>query len=269
MQSDDKKDLAHLATHWSWQVRGAVARNPRTPRHTLTHLAADTHRDVRVFVSQNSHVSPAALRALLNRPPAQAGDDTTDLIRVNVALHQNLPTDLYPVLAADPDPFVRSNLVAGQKHLPGELLIMLAGDPTDGVRLAVAQHPRTPAAVLTALAEGSHLRVREAVADNPRTPVSTLTVLATDPEGDVRTTVAQHPRTPVAVLFLLSGDTHLPVLRSLTRHPNMPLNLLARLATHPHPDVRDHARNHARYCDLPEETRVEAHLMGFPHTPST
>jgi len=46
------------------------------------------------------------------------------------------------------------------------------------VRLAVAEHPHTPLALLRVLAKDTDADVRQAVASNPKTPLALLAVLA-------------------------------------------------------------------------------------------
>ena len=50
------------------------------------------------------------------------------------------------------------------------------------VRLAVAEHPNTPAEALARLAGDSTAHVRRAVAMHPSTPMAALTVLVSDPD---------------------------------------------------------------------------------------
>ena len=62
------------------------------------------------------------------------------------------------------------------------------------------------AAQLALLAGHSYIRVRLAVAEHPNTPAEALARLAGDSTSHVRRAVAMHPSTPMAALALLAGD---------------------------------------------------------------
>ena len=62
------------------------------------------------------------------------------------------------------------------------------------------------AAQLTLLAGHSYIRVRLAVAEHPNSPAEALALLAGDSTSHVRRAVAMHPSTPMAALALLAGD---------------------------------------------------------------
>ena len=85
-------------------------------------------------------------------------------------------------------------------------LALLAGHSYIRVRLAVAEHPNTPAEALARLAGESYVRVRLAVAEHPNTPAEALALLAGDGTSHVRRAVAMHPSTPMAALTVLVSD---------------------------------------------------------------
>ena len=79
----------------------------------------------------------------------------------------------------------------------------LAGSQHEQVRVALAQHPTVPPAILARLAADPSERVREQAALNPSTPAEVLMLLAEDAIAWVRASVARNPSTPRSALETL------------------------------------------------------------------
>ena len=65
-------------------------------------------------------------------------------------------------------------------------LVQLAKSDNVGLRSTIAQHPRTPVAILELLARDEDKIVRLGIANNPNTSVAVLKLLARDKDDDVR-----------------------------------------------------------------------------------
>ncbi|MDX2004175.1 MAG: hypothetical protein SFU83_02770 [Meiothermus sp.] len=130
----------------------------------------------------------------------------------------------------------RAYLEALEAALSGleRLWVDLLGDPR--FRLALAESPHTPTALLAWLASDSEQEVRLAVARNPSTPASTLVTLLGTWAG--RLAVACNPCTPTEVLHRLAFDGDLDIRQALAANPNTPAPVLARLAHDPELGVR-------------------------------
>lgn len=79
----------------------------------------------------------------------------------------------------------------------------LAGSQHEQVRVALAQHPTVPPAILARLAADPSERVREQAARNPSTPAEVLVRLAEDTIAWVRAAVARNPYAPRSALETL------------------------------------------------------------------
>jgi pentose-5-phosphate-3-epimerase len=185
--------LTALAKDEDKGVRYQVAKNPSTPKETLTALAKD--EDFRMNVASNPNTPPEVLAAL-------AKDED---VRMNVAVNPSTPKETLAALAEDGSRYVR-NAVAGNPSTPKETLAALAEDGDSYVRYEVASNPNTPPEVLAALAEDKDKDVRKEVAVNPNTPPEVLAALAKDEDNIVRYEVAVNPNTPPEVLTALAKD---------------------------------------------------------------
>ncbi|MET7365939.1 hypothetical protein ABZS61_08915 [Streptomyces sp. NPDC005566] len=177
---------ARLAEHPELSVRAAVAASVADdPPGLLARLAGDPDPSVRTFLAMNEHL-PAELLALLAEdaePSVRSSvignwrhapepvrrallTDSDPNIRRSAASAYSPPTDLVPVLLADPE--TRAIAVRYTDPSPE-----LAADPDSGVREAVAAHPNLPAELRDVLAADGDVFVRNAIADRQDTP-STL-----------------------------------------------------------------------------------------------
>jgi len=126
-----------------------------------------------------------------------------------------------------------------------QTLALLSHDPLVDVQVAVAWNPRTPAAALGRLAEGS-VEVQAGVAQNPAAAHLLLERLARSAETVVRSAAATNPRLPLPLLRRLAHDPDPRVRRHVARNPRTPFGLLTQLARDPDPDVRSTAEDAAR-----------------------
>ncbi|MDW8426345.1 MAG: hypothetical protein RMK51_10450 [Meiothermus sp.] len=233
-----------LAQDGDRDVRRALAANPRTPAGLLGPLLADEYEEVREAAAQNPQ-TPAEWRQGLERLQGKDPGLTPEELEGLAAL----------------GPYGR-RLVAAHPNA-AFCLEHLHTDPDWQTRLAVAQHPRTPPAVLTAMVADTDPEVRQAVALHPATPLPGLEQLARDEQPEVRVRVAENPRTPAAVLRLLAQDDHWQVRQAVARHPSTPLEALQKLGRDPDPDVQQAVADHPEAS--PEA--LEAFLTGWVFPP--
>lgn len=129
-------------------------------------------------------------------------------VRLTVAANPNTPSETLRDLAGDQDWNVRAR-VAGNRSTPADVLMAFVTFEIEfvEVREAVAENPRTPIAVLDALARGEFEdewidgydeddleRIRSVVAANASTPAGALAVLAVDPSPWVRKVLHANPK---------------------------------------------------------------------------
>ena len=162
-------------------------------------------------------------------------------------------SDVLLVLAIDADQKVRIATAANQ-NTPDGTLNMLAKDAVPEVRAKVAENQRTPESTLTHLAGDAVPEVRAKVAENQRTPESTLTHLAGDAVPEVRAKVAENQRTPESTLTELAGDAVPEVRAKVAENQRTPESTLTHLAGDAVPEVRAKVAENQR---TPESTLTE------------
>lgn len=81
--------------------------------------------------------------------------------------------------------------LATNRSTPGDILCILATDPSEQVRLAVAKNPATPHHVVARLAKDESQTVRLGLAADSHCPVELLQVLADDADERVRETARE------------------------------------------------------------------------------
>lgn len=125
--------------------------------------------------------------------------------------------------------------LAESPHTPPALLEWLAEDEEQEVRLAVARNPATPTQALIALTASWAGRL--AVACNHCTPSQVLEILARDGDPDIRQALAANPNTPISVLVRLTRDPERAVRRKVALNPSTPPRLLIWLAQQADPGL--------------------------------
>ena len=225
-------ELLHiLSREKDENIRGAVAKNPNTPREVLTALSGDSWEYVRSFVARNPNTPREVLTAL--------SGDANEYVRSFVAGNPNTPPEVLAALSKDKAQNI-PNIIAKNPSTPPEVLIALAGHKDEYVLRGVAENPNTPPEALIALAAlaGDTEYVRLKVAANPNTPREALIALAGDTDGYVRAAVAGNPNTPREVLTALSGDKDETVRYVVAQNPNTPREVLTALSG----DANEYAR---------------------------
>lgn len=253
--------IAHDLADEALKLR--LARNPATPGATLTalwrtavkadrlsRLLARHRRTPQVVLAEiaASVDEVDTLRALCEN--AGAGADVLDAVHerhsgvfrrvlaVNLATQASTLRALWDEGSEDA---VRMQILL-HPHCPPELLETLPESPLQ--RRGLAQQPRTPASVLSALASDVDVPVRRAAAANAATPIDALAHALTDADAAVRRVLAARRDLPPQWVEHLAVDADEWVRRNLGRNPACDAAVLARLATDSATEVRRSVARH-------------------------
>ncbi|WP_424950578.1 hypothetical protein [Deinococcus sp.] len=251
----------------SVDVRGVLARHERTPLALQLLLTADPAISVRVALLERAVVSEEVQRvlvkdaaqevqaALIGLPELDEGV-MLELLRqptvgagllMELAAHPNITPPVLAGLARQFSAPVR--ILAALHHLtPAATLQLLAADPQESVRQAVAAHPGCPPAVLHLLAQRPEHRL--AVAVHPSTPPRTLEYLVYD-AGYAR--AVRLPQRPKVVNMIRAFLLHRASQRAF---PQMALLL----AVIHHPNATTRA---VRYASRLNHTEIEAAVLSW------
>ena len=146
------------------------------------------------------HLERRAVLSLARSP----GTDAVALLRLTADALRRADTQLLTQLANNP-----ASEASALEDIFDHCIDYTAGELARScyrALLALAKNQRTPAHVLTTLAQRSETSVRVAVARHANTPASTIVALSGDREELVRTWVTQHSALPDSVLRNLSED---------------------------------------------------------------
>jgi hypothetical protein len=177
---------ARLAEHPEPSVRAAVAASVADePPGLLARLAGDRNSGVRSFLAMNEHLPPELLAVL--------AEDAESSVRSNVVLHwKDAPEPVRRNLLTDSDPNIRRSAASAYSP-PTDLLPVLLADPETRA-IAVRHVDPSPE-----LARDPDSRVRSAVAAHPHLSAELRDMLAADVDVSVRSAIAARPDTPSAL----------------------------------------------------------------------
>ena len=212
-----------------FEVEAAV-RNESSPADALGDLVARAE--------ERPHpLGPWILRAaVLHRgfDPNQVVDHRLAIVRHAAAVHPALSADHVTLLAHDPVALVRLT-IAIRDDLPRAVFEKLASDPNDVVRGKIAQHPKVPVDLLVRMSLDPSSDVMRALADNPRVPKEAQEVLTLHPhyiapEPRFAVSLRIWPRSGVAGALRhvdLDGPSAEAMKATVFSHPACPVPLLA------------------------------------------
>jgi hypothetical protein len=148
--------LEALAADADEHVRGAVAQNVGAPAQVLERLAGDAEAQVRDYISQNRATPASALERLAEEFPVRVAQNTG----AGAALRDRCRRRVINTVAEDTQPLPRLVALLHAEVDP-EQLAKAASSKEWLHRAAVAQHPRTSAAVRERLKHDEHPTVAQ------------------------------------------------------------------------------------------------------------
>ncbi|MBV1853138.1 hypothetical protein [Catellatospora tritici] len=286
-----------LVAHPHVSVRRALACNERTPVHLLVALAdralpAAEHCPVcdgtanpiaEYWTCDGSHGSALDELdfALVLNPhtPAETvcrfATHPDMHLRWRLAERDDLPQEVYRLLARDPIPGVRSDL-AENPAIGEDIIRELAADPFPNVRRLLAHNPAVPLDVLTELAGsakiGPTLLPRVAAATEAE-----IEALATSRNPVARMLAAERRDLSPRLVDQLAQDADARVLKSVADNPMVAVSRMWEMATGHGPRVAARlAQNPACPPDLllhlaecsPPARKALRHIAEHPHAPA-
>lgn len=230
--------LREAATHRHAAIRAAAAGNPDTPPDLLFTLSREFPEEV----AQNPVLPLLAIEI----------DDW--LLRLSAGCLRLV---------------LRLGLIAA----PEDLLAQLGASGAHEVQLLVGGDPRTPPAVLTALARKRSWYLDVALFENPSLPLSTWQEMLSHP--GMPTYATRYPHAPIPWLRAEAASPSRWMRAAVAAAPRLPEDTMALLARDAESEVRAQI---ARRADLPEalaralaadtDLRVRSQIAANPRTPA-
>jgi len=214
------------------RVRADLVGRADTPIHLIAALGRDPHRVVRLHIAARQEVVWAA------------------------QLDTYVPDETYLILARDPDPDVRREILSSS-DVPTHVKLVLAEDPDlrDIVHLRHGDYGQSLAAYHRMLTSPDAADRRIALQNRRHTPSATLipalladpdsradaarhcpltpaqaSELARDPNPGIRSALAENPHVPDDVAHALAHDDDPAVRTALIYRPDIPIDLLDTIA---------------------------------------
>ncbi|NEO84251.1 MAG: hypothetical protein F6J87_08355 [Spirulina sp. SIO3F2] len=256
-------ELAALAqTEGDQKLAIALVKNPALPDEQLQQLI-EQHKDEqleRVMADSAQAPLSALLKILYAQPLIDRFKDPYSIAN-RILSHPHVPpleryrfrltqatrkatTQAKQQLASRPEsPYLLAQVMetgdrrakiaaAHNPKTPIAVLEALATEPDEQIGLALLNNPQLPVELQLALVHDPSLNVRSALARKRRwhpTPGVVLAALAQDRSATVRALVAHNPDTPISALEGLAADPDETVQRSLVANLQTPIPVLRRL----------------------------------------
>ncbi|MFE7760460.1 hypothetical protein [Streptomyces sp. NPDC057438] len=243
---------AELVRDAEAQARRALAANPGLSAHGVAVLAEDPQDDIRSAVAVRPDLTEEQRAAVRHDFDPRLMSHTLPWVR---DLHGD--ADAMRRLSASSHPLVRRS-VARARHLPPDVVKLLARDEDRAVRLFLAEscddapadlllevwrwwdgsfthpgrprsHPNFPRTGLLRHAGDLSGRMRRLALDDPESTPADVARLARDPEAEVRRRAAEDPRLSPADAVRLLNDPESSIRDDATRNPGLPARVLAGL----------------------------------------
>jgi len=227
-ESTSESILEKILNKPSFDRKYYIAQNPKASLKVLEKIADDILKS-----TDEDFLGQMAASAIANNPNCST-ELLTKLAHLNdldidtkqaIASNSKASPDLLMLLADDESDYVRLD-VASNESTPSEVLGKMALDDENSIRLRVAENLSTSKEILEQLSKDDEESVREYVAANINTPKSILENLAKDDKSDVLQAVAANPNAPKAVLENLLSLKDNKVNSALVRNPNIDSDLL-------------------------------------------
>ncbi|MGV9313602.1 hypothetical protein ACWDR0_15640 [Streptomyces sp. NPDC003691] len=234
------------------EVRRALAANPGLSAHGVAVLAQDPQDDIRSAVAlrpdlteeQRAEVRHCFDASLMSHTLSWIQDLHSDsdamrrlavsshpLVRRSVARARHLPPDVVAVLARDEDRAVRLFLAESCEDAPADMLLEVWRwwDGSFSRPDCPRSHPNFPRTGLLRYIADPSGRMRRLALDDPESTPADVARLALDPEAEVRRRAAEDPRLSPAAAVRLLNDPDGHVRSTAVRNPRLPAGVLAGL----------------------------------------
>jgi hypothetical protein len=217
-----------IASHKDAAVRAAAASHKKTPRNILLQLKDDDACMVSFALVHNPNTPAEVIGGFLT--------SANPSIRDYAAKHPNAPQDRLAFLRRVGVFFELEQYVYGvplqlkdPQPLNEEELRQLR-EESDFTRDLLAIHPSTPLSVLLELAQDKVQHVRVAVASNPRITEELINLLDVK-EYSIQLALCQNPVTPLSVLKVVLERKNTVLQKLIARHPNADEEIITELLT--------------------------------------
>ena len=186
-------------------------------------------------------------------------------VRRSVARARHLPPDVLELLARDEDRVVRLFLAESCDDAPAEVLldVWIWWSGSFSVPDRPRGHPNFPRTGLLRFAADPDPRLRMLALDDPQSSPAVAEALARDPDGQVRAAAARDRHLPAAIVGRLSRDPDHRVRRAAAGSPLLPPGSIIRLTTDPDHGVHEAARQNPA---LPASFLISLLLDSTPGT---
>ena len=161
------------------------------------------------------------------------------------------PASVLAALAEYDDPRLHKR-IAAHPATPADTLTQLADRYGSAeIRLALAKHPKSPAALLASLPWSTHPELRQAIGSNPNASPGMLEKVLNDATLEEQKNIARNPTATAALLLDLWQGGEDPYLRAeIAAHPRLPPQLQRTAARSPNPLLR---RKLAQNPSIPDD----------------
>lgn len=214
-------------------------------------LTEEQRADIRIDFDPRIHYSPLDwVMALHDDPEAmrRLAASSHPLVRRSVARAKHLPPDVVELLARDEDRVVRLFLAESCDNAPADMLLEVWLWWTGSLSCPDRPHghPNFPRSDLLRYADDPNPRMRQLALDDPESTAELVERFSRDTDNEVRVRAATDPRLSVASAIRLLDDPHEQVRHAAARHPQLPARVLVRLLRD-----TDTAQEAARHPALP------------------
>ncbi len=242
----------NLARHGDPAQRCSLAGNPHLDPDLVALLAQDTEENVRSVVATRPDLTENQRAGI---PVDFDPRGHTSPLRWVTALHDD--PDAMRRLAASSHPLVRRS-VARAKHLPPDVIELLARDEDRAVQLFLAEscadapadmllevwqwwtgslshpdrprsHPNFPRTGLLRYADDPNPRLRRLALDDPESTPELVERFGRDVAAEVRLRAVTDPRLTAASAVRMLDDPHESIRRAAALHPQLPARVLVEL----------------------------------------
>lgn len=237
-------------------VREEVANNFRTPPSILEELSYDRDASVRARVARNQHTSPYTLGRLAEEDEQRVVQEMMNNFNISAGVAERSAKKNPHLLLGNRGVPPGVLALIAEQIVPGMVDARKSRrqwHPAAFQKILFATNPNLPPETLEGISRSTDEYFRSGIAYNTRTPARILTRLAEDPSLEVRKKLARNTAAPSSVLAALADAGDPVVLREIAQNTRASASLLARLARTSDPETRKLVAIHPR---------TSAHTLG-------